>query len=196
MSGMRRWGPWVLLVVLAGCGGARRGADGPGLDRLAPTHLYPLVEGNVWSYNVRATGEALPTLHIQRVTSVRGDAVEIEAWSDKRELYEIREGSIYRPRYGAWLIKAPVRVGAKWPSASGRTATVTSVDEHVEVPAGRFEGCVRVEEQGGEAQLSGVTVYCPGVGPVYVESSMRARTTGATVRNVGELLGYELANER
>jgi hypothetical protein len=192
MSHPSAWILGMLVVLLAGCGGARQAGTAE-LDRLAPTHLYPLAEGNVWSYNVRTTGEELPTLHIQRVTAVRGTEVEIQAWSDRRERYEVRNGGIYRPGYGAWLLKAPVRIGAQWPSSSSRTAEVTSVDERIEVPAGVFEGCVRVEEDGGAAKVSSVTVYCPGVGPVRVESSLRADTTGQTIRTVGELLGYELA---
>jgi hypothetical protein len=181
----------ALAVLLGGCGPkqAPQAADG---DRLDPARLYPLAVGNVWSFNVRVTGEELPTLHVQRVVAVQGGVVELEAWSGERERYEVSEAGVYRPAYGAWLLRAPVGVGAEWPSAGGRTARVTSVTERWEGAAGAFEGCVRVEEAGGDARLAMVTLYCPGVGPVYVESSMRADTTGATVQNVGELLGYAL----
>lgn len=196
MSCPRHWVPWLLVLTLTGCGGAQAGTGSGEGDHLAPQSLYPLAEGNVWSYNVRVPGEALPTLHVQRVTSVRGSQVEVRSWSDRKERYELREEGVYRPRHEGWLLRAPVRVGAGWPSSASRTARVTSVRERVEVPAGVFDGCVRVEETANRARVSTDTVYCPGVGPVYVESSLRADTAGKAIHTVGELLGYDLVNDR
>lgn len=182
-----------ILLVAAGCGGAQH-PQGSGPDRLAPANLYPLEEGNVWSYNVYGAQGDLPTLEVRRVVSRKGEHAEVQSWGGKKVEYELRPQGIYRPAFGVWLLKAPIRAGAEWPSASGRTARVVSVDETADVPAGHFKGCVRVEERGGEAGLAVVTVYCPGIGPVYVRSGMRAKLTGETAQVVGKLLGYELAN--
>lgn len=179
------------LLALAGCGGAQSGSGAGGPDRLAPTNLYPLAEGNVWSYNVVGAEGDVPTLEVRRVVSVQGPRVRVQSWGGEEVRFETRPQGIYRPGYDVWLLKAPIRVGAEWPSASGRTARVVSVDEAIEVPAGRFEGCVRVEERGGEAALAMATVYCPGVGPVYVESGMQAKLTDMAARAVGKLLGYD-----
>ncbi|MFW6050862.1 MAG: hypothetical protein ACODAU_06790 [Myxococcota bacterium] len=179
-------------LALAGCGGAQTGPSEAAEDPLAPANLYPLAEGNVWSYNVRSAEDEPPTLEVRRVVSAEGARVEVESWGGERVVYELRPGGIYRPGFDVWLLKAPVRPGATWPSASGRTARVASVDVAVEVPAGRFTGCVRVEERGGDAELSVATIYCPGVGPVHVESGMRADLTGMRAHVVGKLLGYEL----
>lgn len=192
MSRVTRSAVVIALLALAGCGGAQTGSGAGDADRLAPANLYPLAEGNVWSYNVVGAEGEVPTLEVRRVVSVEGPRARVRSWGGEEVRFEIRPGGIYRAGYDVWLLKSPIRVGAEWPSASGRTARVVSVDEAIEVPAGRFEDCVRVEERGGEAALALATVYCPGVGPVYVESGMRAQLTDMDARAVGKLLGYDL----
>lgn len=100
------------------------------------------------------------------------------------------------PRY---LLRRPVVVGLKWTSESktqlvqeGTPVTVTleiqAIDDTVTVPAGTFEGCVKVVSTGQAARnmgamalgttanisIEGVDWYAPGVGwvrSVYKETS-------------------------
>ena len=72
------------------------------------------------------------------------------------------------------------------PSSDGSTSA------RIEVPAGRFEGCVRIEETGGEANKYVQTVYCPRIGPVFVETRMELTLTEAPASVVGRLRGCNL----
>lgn len=179
----------TLLAVA--CGPSTPEAAEPEADRFHPHNLYPLAEGNVWSYNVD-TGTGENTLAITRVISRVEDRVEVTSGGDP-VVYQIRDEGIFRPGSDTWLLKAPVREGAEWPSSQGMTARVTSTQATVETPAGSFEGCVRVEEAGGDAERFVQTVYCPGIGPVFLESRMQLATSPTPVRVIGRMLGHDVS---
>lgn len=183
----------ALVLLFAACGPATPEAEEPAGDPLAPRRLYPLAEGYVWSYDID-TGPGEPTLAITRVTAVIDARVEVSSGGDPI-VYELRDEGIFQPATDTWLLKAPVREGAEWSAAGGRIARVTSTSETIEVPAGRFDGCVRVEEGGGDAGKLVTTVYCPDVGPVYLEVQQQLVTTEAPVRAVSRMLGYNLGGE-
>ena len=180
----------IALLLLAACGPSTPGAEEPGGDPFDPHNLYPLADGHVWSYNVD-TGTGEPTLAITKVISHVGARVEVTSGGDP-VVYEIRDEGIFRPGSGTWLLRAPVREGSEWPSSGGMTARVTSTQATVETPGGTFEGCVRVEESGGEGDRYVQTVYCPGIGPVYLESRMTLTTSEMPVRVIANMLGYNL----
>lgn len=177
----------AVLPMLAACGGAPTTA-GKKHDPLAPSTLYPLVSGAAWSYDVD-TGEELPTLAITKVTNVVGPRVEVSSGSEP-VAYEVRDEGIWKPTSETWLLHAPIRVGASWPSSGGMTATVTSTTETVDVPAGHFTACVRVEERGGDRGQVVTTVYCPEVGPVALDSQMNLTTAEGGAHVSARLRGY------
>lgn len=190
--------PLLAILLVCGCGPSGPGPDHAETDRLAPHRLYPLSAGNVWSYDVDLGLEGEPpALAITRVQSVEGSRITVSSGPDQNEWveYELRPEGIFRVASGNWLLRAPIERGAEWPSGSGRTARVTSVTESVETPAGDFTGCVKVEETGDEAGRDIMTVYCPDVGPVFVQSGMRSRLSGMTARVVARLRGYMFADE-
>ncbi|MEM9190456.1 MAG: hypothetical protein AAGF12_14820 [Myxococcota bacterium] len=180
-----------LTFGLMGCGGAQEASRGLDPERFAPHNLYPLQEGNVWSYNVD-TGSELPALAITRVIATIGSRIEVSSGGDPI-VYEKRGEGIYRPASDTWLLQSPIQEGAEWPSTGGRTARVTSVTASVETPAGEFTDCVRVEEGGGDDGKSINTVYCPGVGPVFLETQMQLTMTERPARVIARLLGWNLA---
>jgi hypothetical protein len=189
--------PMRALVALLVLGSTLLGACGSGpanvrpddAERLAPATLYPLALGHVWSYDID-TQTGSHTLSVTRVVNVIGDRVEVSSNGGDPIVYERRAEGLYRSATETWLLHAPIRDGSEWPAPNGATARVTDADETIEVNAGRFEGCVRVEETGSENDRTVITVYCPEVGPVYVESSMELTTSAVPVRVVGRLLGY------
>ncbi len=183
----------LIALLFVACGPATPDADEPAGDPFDPHLLYPLAEGNVWSYNVD-TGDEQPTLAITRVIARVDDRVEVTSGGDP-VVYELRAEGIWRPGTETWLLRAPVREGSEWASPQGMTARVTSTQATVETPAGSFEGCVRVEESGGEDERYVQTVYCPEIGPVYLESRMQLTTTPAPIRVIARMLGYDLAGE-
>lgn len=183
--------PCLVLAtfVLASCGGGQVVPDGPDPERYAPANLYPLTEGNVWSYNID-TGTEMPVLGTSRVVSASGDRFEVSNNGTEPFVYERRPDGIYRPQHEVWLLRAPIEVGAEWASAAGMTARVAALDVSVETPAGNFEDCVRIEEGGGRDGRRIRTIYCPEIGPVMVESAMFTPISGMTASVTARLLGY------
>lgn len=179
--------PTLALLFLAACGGAPTTQE---REPVTAARLYPLEPGLVWSYNVDTGLGDPPTLAISQVVGAEGDRFEIQNNRSEAVIYERRPEGIWRAASGTWLLRDPIEVGAEWEGPGGRTVRITSIDETVETPNQRFEGCVRVEEAGGADGRRIRTVYCPDVGPVLVESMMQAQLSGreAAVRAV--LLGY------
>ncbi len=176
-------------LFLAACGGAssNRGADDPTLRE--PARLYPMRPGLVWSYDID-TGSGPPTLGITRVVQVEGTRIGISSNGGDPVAYEIRPDGIFLPVHRVYLLKAPIEVGATWPSRSGRTARVSAIDEQVTTPAGTYQRCVRVNETGGEARIDIATVYCPDLGPVLVETDTTTELTGEHVHVRAALRGF------
>lgn len=176
--------------------GACAGTAAPVAESDAALHvaerLYPMAEGNVWSYNID-TGEGTPTLGITRVVRRVGNTVEVSANGQAPQSYELRDAGIFRSGKDAWLLRNPIRVGVEWPSSQGNTARVVSVSDTVETPAGEFARCVRVQESGGDDTPTVTTTYCPDVGPVLISSSLQLQHTGTGAEVVGRLLGFEVA---
>jgi hypothetical protein len=186
----------ILTLLITACGGSTTGVSGPQLDPLDPANLYPLATGNVWAYDID-TGleDDLPVLGQTRVVAQEGDRFEVSNNRSDPVIYEVRPEGIYRSQNGSWLLRAPIRLGAEWQAPLGATAHVTSITEEVDTPAGHFDDCVRVEETGGPSGRETATVYCPGVGPVYLEAVMESRLTRQSVRVVVRLRGYMLGDD-
>lgn len=191
----------ALLVSLAGCGPAAPHTSGPPVDRLAPTTLYPMLEGAQWVYDVDTGGDEPPTLGIFEVIEVNGDRRSIannrgmSAEGNVRHgepvTYEITPEGIRHVASGRWVLRAPIEEGAQWEAMGGRTAHVRDLDASVEVVAGTYDHCVDVEESGGEDGRTVRTVYCPEVGPVLIESRMESMLTTRTVETSARLRSYD-----
>jgi hypothetical protein len=180
----------ALAMLASACGGAQGGAATVDPDPHSPRNLYPLLEGSAWSYDVD-TGTAETMLAVTRVSAVVGDRVEVNSGTEP-VVYELRAGGIFRPQTETWLLKAPIAVGASWPSKSGMTATVESISERVATSAGSFDRCVRVEERGGDRGQEITTIYCPRVGPAFVESRVALTTSEMPAKVSAKLRGFQI----
>ncbi len=177
------------LCLSAACAGQN---PPPPSDRLVdPFDLYPLRAGNAWSYDVD-TGEASTTLAVTRVASFDGHLAEVHTGSAVMR-YQVSAEGIRAPPGDAWIIRAPVEEGATWQGRGGRIARVISINTVVQTPAGQFDRCVEVLETGGKLDLEVRTVYCPGVGPVSVRSTMRSSVSDRVVTVSAQLRGYEVS---
>ena len=181
----------ALVLLAVGCGGA---STRPTEGRYPPAVLYPLTEGNVWSYDI-VDDQGARSLGITRVVRRAGELAEVSSNRSAPILYRVTDEGIALPAADAWLLRAPVAVGAEWPSRAGRVARVTSVDEEVSTPAGSFRECVRVEERGGDGAVAVDTTYCPAVGPVVVVVSLGSASGAEAARTEARLLGVSLAGE-
>ncbi len=175
----------AVLVALCACGGAQtgRGSGGP---RGAEAY-FPLSEGTAWSYDV---DDGVGTvLAISRVESRSGRRANVVDPAGIVVPYEVRDDGIFRPDKGVYLLREPLTRGASWSSTAGMTATITAVDRVVETPAGRFERCLEVVQEGGEQGLRITTTYCPNVGPVKVVAAMTLGA-GRSASTTGVLRGW------
>jgi hypothetical protein len=63
----------------------------------------------------------------------------------------------------------------------------------IETPAGAFDRCMEVVETGGKLELEVHTVYCPGVGPVLVVSTMHSNVSDRVATVSAQLRGYDVS---
>src|SRR5262249_37897933 len=88
---------------------------------------------------------------------------------ERARIVEMRpDGVAYES--GIYVLKAPLAVGNEWAGDHGSTVKISATDQVVEVPAGKFAGCVETVEDlaspgGGENPLRRITTqFCPDVG--------------------------------
>jgi hypothetical protein len=160
-------------------------------NAIEPSDLYPLETGNAWSYDVD-TGEPSTTLAVSRVERFDGRIAELRT-AQTLLRYEVLPEGIRVPSRDEWVLRAPFEEGATWPGRGGRTARLVSMGLRVETRAGAFDGCVLVSETGGKLELEVRTVYCPRVGPVSVESTMRSNVSDRALTVSAKLRGYEVS---
>ena len=179
----------VVSFALVGCPSA--GPATPHVEPLTARGLYPMAAGYIWTYDID-TQTGMSSLGIARVVDIQGNTVGIAADGGDVHTYELRTDGVYQPASQTWLLRDPITVGQTWPSTHGRTATIESVSESVDVTDGHYDGCVAVMEEGGEAGLHVRTTYCMGIGPVIVESRQElitSMTGGLTV--IGRLRAHQ-----
>ncbi len=185
----------ALALMVASCGGAQTGAARPTGDVRAPSRLYPLGAGYVWSYKID-TGTTMDSLVVMRVVRADGSHFEVSpGGGGSPSIYDRRPEGLFRPGSSTWLLRAPIEVGATWPSTSGMTATVTSVTARAATGAGDFEDCVEVTEAGGEAGRVTRTVYCTDVGPVLIDTSVALSVRETALHVVAKLQGFSFGGE-
>ena len=188
MTSAARLGAAVLLFTAA-CAGK---VSPPATNSIDARDFYPLQAGNAWSYDVD-TGEASTTLAIMRVEAFDGQVARVRT-GRALVLYELRAEGIRVPPEDEWVIRAPIEEGATWPGRGGRSARLVSMGLRVETPAGSFRDCVLVSETGGKLELEVRTVYCPGVGPVSVDSTMRSSSGARSLTVSARLRGYDVSS--
>ena len=185
----------ALALMVASCGGAQTGAARPTGDVHAPNRLYPLGAGYVWSYKID-TGTTMDSLVVMRVVRADGSHFEVSpGGGGSPSIYDRRPEGLFRPGSSTWLLRAPIEVGATWPSTSGMTETVTSVTARAATGAGDFEDCVEVTEAGGEAGRVTRTVYCTDVGPVLIDTSVALSVRETALHVVAKLQGFSFGGE-
>lgn len=178
----------IAALTIASCASGPMASGRKPAD-LSPRSLYPLHEGAAWSYDVDAGDGEASVLATTRVIRVQGTSVEVQSGQAVLRYAFLPDG-IQRVDGGTFLLRAPVALGSEWPAGLNTQARVTAVDQLLQTPAGNFESCVVVTEQGGDSGRKVTTSYCPGVGPVRVDSEMEVR--GKLLRVTATLRGYSL----
>ena len=184
----------TVLALLSGCAtsGSNRAADD---GRLTAARLFPMEVGHLWSYHID-TGTPLPALGILRVVSARDGVYEIRPDGGVPMRYRrTDEGIELVDEPGAFVLHEPIEVGTRFRGRAGRSARIAETGIEIETAAGRFTGCVQVDELDPGDARDQSTIYCPGVGPVVVESSGVAAPGEARARVQALLLGYGAPGE-
>jgi hypothetical protein len=175
----------VLFVVLAGCGGEKPAevpvvappASGSPVER-----FFPLEEGKMYHYVTNEGGDTgMLVARVHRTDASHGELRMSNA--TKRFVFN-PEGVAYEE--GAYILKAPLEVGASWPGEHGGTTRVASKDAAPKLGAGAYEGCVQTVEEGGRPAGSRyTTTYCPGVGMVLLEVTAGGAEARAELKSYG-----------
>lgn len=181
----------LLALSLFSCASAP--APSPTVE-LTPERLYPMPLGSAWSYDVDTGDGSAPVLAITRVIEASEGRASIQGGEGTTH-YQLRADGIYCEERGGYLLKAPIRPGARWPSGHGVQARIQNAKLTLETAVGRFSGCVEVLEQGSSTGAVITTSYCPEVGPVQVISSMQLELAQQSVRVVARLRGYRVGPE-
>src|SRR5689334_16410213 len=183
---------WCALgLLVAACASSPAAAP---TAELTPERLYPMALGSAWSYDVDAGDGSPPVLAIARVIEASPGRATMQGGEGVTH-YELRPDGIFRVEQDGYLLKAPLRAEASWASGRGMQARIQHLGIVLETPAGRFEACVEVLEQGSTSGATIRTTYCPGVGPVQVVSSMQMQLSAEPVQVVARLRGFRLGPE-
>jgi hypothetical protein len=170
----------LIAVVLVGVGLA-----GCAKKQVRPTpadsqarKFYPLQVGNWWVYQAKFLGDTRD----QRIEIVRqegGYFVDNQGAKLQIDNYGIRDEKRY-------LLRDPIQVGNEWSNVVSKTSTeryrILQTDVPCEVPAGRFDGCVKVEGRNRvdpNTTLVNVFTFAPNVGLASIEVS--AETNGKKI---------------
>lgn len=163
------------VSCLVGCtpGAAREPSHAPGAELANPAtseleRFLPLRDGHVLSYRVWLGGADTPEQVIFQVERRTPTRASLRAGNSTKQLEIDRRG--VRLVSGGYLLVPPLELGAEWMGAAGRVE-VTATGLGLDVPAGRFDGCLETTEADVQSRppRSIVTTYCPGVGIARIE---------------------------
>jgi hypothetical protein len=180
-GGLRRGLSPSLLVLAFGCAPASQG-KAPASPSVAVTEVgryLPLENNTVFSYDTYIEDTNEHGLAVFEISRPRPELAELSIAGQVRKRYYFEPGGV-RSAQGGYLLKSPLSLNSQWAGDDGEVK-VTSVDQSVDVPAGKFSGCIQTVEQ---AKLPGATrttttVFCPGVGITVLQ--IEAEQEGTSV---------------
>jgi hypothetical protein len=163
--------PFVIALALVACAKkppVETAANLPG-GELSIDRLLPLQQNTVFSYETFSQETNEHGIAVYEVTRPRATLAELRLAGQIKKRYYVGPDGLKSPT-GGYLLKAPIADGAEWQGEDGKVKVV-SVNEHCQVPAGNFNGCVRTVEETSNATSSRkvTSVYCPGVGMTWFQ---------------------------
>ncbi|HEX9294260.1 MAG TPA: hypothetical protein VF881_00440 [Polyangiaceae bacterium] len=189
----------MLVAALSlGCGSSQStspAAQGDAKLPESPVSRYlPLIDGTIWAYDAEDDETGNRGMFVTKARRLPGPRFSLTS-GQSAHIVEVRSDGLAHADTKNYVLKAPLSAGAQWPGERGSVVRVSAVDRVVEVPAGKFVGCIDTIEElpapAGKDPLRRVTAtYCPDVGIVllHAEAWQNGRHAGerATLRSFGK----------
>jgi hypothetical protein len=164
----RSLGSLSLLSALVAAGCAAPPATPPSAP--PPTVInelsryLPLENDTVFSYETYIEDTNERGIAVFEIKRPRPELAELSLAGQVRKRYYFEPNGV-RSSLGGYLLKSPLSLNSEWVGDDGMVR-VTSVDQSVDAPAGKFSGCLQTVEQAklAAATRKTTTVFCPGVG--------------------------------
>lgn len=186
-SSLASWIILCLFPVAIGCGDGKPAEAPGGAPKKAESKslaevYFPLEEGRIYSYATNEGGETgMLVARVHRADPTHG---ELRLSNATKRFVFTPEGVAYEA--GAFILKTPIDVGTSWPGEHGGTTRIATVDAAPKVPAGSYASCIVTIEEGGRPPGARyTTTYCPGVGMVLLEVSMKGAESRAELKSYG-----------
>jgi hypothetical protein len=159
----------AVLSVTAACGSsappAAESAEAEGATASVARYL-PLQAGTVLAYDTLNETTAERGVVMLQVRRPRAHTVELDDGGRVQRLELVADG--VRHSTGGYWLQLPIRVGTQFKGQFGKVM-VTKLNRRIEVPAGKFTGCLETVEQDPTGSKQATTVFCPDVGMVSFE---------------------------
>jgi hypothetical protein len=180
-------------------------SSGNDLDRFLPctpglTIEYRLVDAKTndkladVTERIRGAGQEPRTCVTDRTTHYLSGKIDKESLAREYLVEKIMNAGYadqplaFRPP----ILKRPLEKGKKW-TFDADDYEILETDAKVTVPAGTFDGCLRVEQRERKGAYSAQSVYAPGIGLIRFDQGARKmeamRTYGARSSEAGPTRG-------
>jgi len=128
------------------------------------SRFAPFENNTVFSYETYIEDTNERGILVFEIRRPRPELAELSVAGQVRKRYYFEPDGI-RSSLGGYLLKAPLAANATWQGDDG-PVRVAAVNESLDLPAGKFEGCIKTVEQAklGAATRTTTTDFCPGVG--------------------------------
>lgn len=159
----------VALLALA-CGPAQSQAPASQPERARITDVeqfLPFEPNTVSAFETSSEDSPEKGVLMMQISRPRPDTVELDVGGKIQRLTIVPEGA--QVATGGWLLKTPLEEGATFKGQFGEVK-IASITRSIQVPAGKFEGCIETVEESQIAQRRVTTVFCPKVGIVSLEA--------------------------
>jgi len=143
------------------------------------TRYLPLENDTVFSYETYIEDTNERGIAVFEIKRPRPELAELSIAGQVRKRYYFEPAGV-RSGHGGYLLKSPLSLNAEWTGDDGKVK-VTSVNQSVDTPAGKFTGCLQTVEEAqlGSATRKTTTVFCPGVGITVLQ--IEAEQVGTSV---------------
>ncbi len=126
--------------------------------------FLPLEHDTVFTYKAWIPESPVAERLILQVDRKSSERADLRSGNSIKRIEFLPDGA--RLLTGGYLLKTPLELGAEWTGPAG-LVRITAVNQPVQVPAGKFAGCLETSESGAQGSARSIlTTYCPGVGIV------------------------------